>query len=444
MSLIQDIEDYKILNSTTFNTSTANSTVRYPSLIIIGSVNGGSSLLNDLFAFHLKSFFNVNKRQDSYYWTKCMPCDFKQYKYNNYKIWNVTESNLCRIERNTKRRIITKPTCNNPRCKKLTNEQLLKQFNEMRFPHSKFICHLMGYTEDVLVHHLDKLSKINSSKTLYFAERCSGYNYSPYVAKILATLFPDTILLYPIREKLSQQYSRYKNFPVPGNVINAEYFDDMFLKLLNIFNNDKVQHGLLNLLNMKQTEHVRNKIVDWYISYPTIAGPSWDPHKREFEDFCPYVNVLMYMEILKFVNGDNKIGFKKLKIVQSEYLFSNVLRAARYVHCITSIHDCNSKEQMKKCMDYYKYNINDIVYESSLGKLKDDNYGKKGEYKILLTDLKTFDKLIGFQKLCDMRLFELIKEYPSLTVGNIWNQSLWIEKRNGMRQIISSNKADNL
>eukprot|EP01084_Bolivina_argentea_P260355 439647_1 len=344
----------------------------YPSLIIIGSVNGGTSLLNNLFSTHLKSFYNMGGLMDSFYWQKCRPCfdhnQLKQTKYD-HTTWNASESNLCQVST------------------------------------SNIQCNIKDYAKRVLHGHGDnyQTQRFNANKsTYYLAERCSVYIKFPYVAKILGTLFPKTILLYSIREQLSQQYS-----------------------------SNSVQKRLLPLLNnSNQTEEIRAEIVSWFIL--EHMEKRW-----QLKDHCPYILIITYMEILK--NTNKEFGFSKLRLVQAEYLFEDALRASRFVHCIVHTNDESVHLEMTECMRYYKNNMNEILQPSSMKQLDNKDYLKKKAYKILWNDLDTFDKLASFQGICDQRLFELVMEYPYLIDGIEWNRNLWIDKRKKMRALVRTN-----
>eukprot|EP01084_Bolivina_argentea_P053000 97294_1 len=256
------------------------------SLLIIGSTNGGTSLLNDLYSTILKSFYNRNKRSDTYYWSRCIPCNEYKTQTTNYSNWNVKENNLC----SHKHKRIQQIHCTKHNYMNLITDNKYKQ--------------------------------LIKDKKLFIADRCSEYNQMPYVSKMIATFFPETVLLYTIRESLSQRYSRFKNFRINkkrNKVTDTEYFSQSFMKLLKEIQSDYVQNGLLPLLkSTDQNDNIKDEIIFWYLNYPYHSyrlSNDFAPFKIAFGDLCPYVNVIMYMKILNIYNI--KYSYYKLKIVQS-------------------------------------------------------------------------------------------------------------------------------
>ena len=440
-----------------------NIRINHPSLIIIGSVNGGTSLLNELYAFFLKSFNDDFKKRDIFYWKTCIPCDQFLNKTDNHYDWNVSLSNLCHITNSDKLgndeiSKDNKQTLKYQWAKTIKHHKLKRAFssnsNNSDNNNNKIAinamengghCTINDYIKTIII--LNKYRHSLNGKDLYSAERCSGYNYVPSIAKIIANLFPETVILYAIREKASQQYSRAKNFHKTNNkriskkdayFESTEYFNHQFKNLLNIVESDKVQNGLLPLLkmngNMSNIEDIRMEIVEWYIHYGGIGGKQNNyPIQKDLRDMCPYVNVLLYMKMLEIYNGIN--GYYKLRIIQSEWLYQDILRSARFVHCIVSVKNVRSELEMTECDRYYedKQHMMEIMSIEDQMKLMNNSYGKKKKYEYNLSDMDTFDKLVSFWTICDLRLFELIQQYPSLTLGTRWDNHLWISIRESMR-----------
>ena len=61
--------------------------------------------------------------------------------------------------------------------------------------------------------------------------------------------------------------------------------------------------------------------------------------------------------------------------------------------------------------------------------IADNSFDKHTSYQYCMSDINLFDK----------RLFELIKEYPSLIIGTDWNYDRWIEVRQKMRDSVMKN-----
>eukprot|EP01083_Nonionella_stella_P073195 197731_1 len=400
----------------------------HPSLIVIGSVNGGTTLINHLYLF-LQSFHDDTQARDTFYWTRCIPCDEHLNRTHDFHKWNVSEHNLCSqfkyLPRSPQEKIW------NRLHREDTNEY--KDESNTNAPQ----CRIKHYKSRIMQHYP------STALSHFSAERCSAYIYAPYVAKIIATLFPKTIVLYAIREKATQQYSRAKNFPKgPRVTVNSQYFDSQFNIDLDQIESDTVRNGLLPLLSTKQTDRVRDAIVSWYVSYPSIhgiRGKKASPFQSDFKDLCPYVNVLLYMKTMAVYN--TKYGFSKLKIIQSEWLFADLRRSLRFIHCIVVVKNWNSNEEMKHCDAYYEGHMDQIISENHLATLMNNTFGKKEKYKYLLTDMNAFQKLSEFWSLCDKLLFELIRQYPSLTVGTQWDMTVWIKKRQEIKHSIVTNLA---
>eukprot|EP01084_Bolivina_argentea_P109147 195088_1 len=150
----------------------------YPTIVIIGSTKGGTTTLINILSNHLKSFHTLkrNLTPDLHYWTKCLPCDDMSNYNQGISIhditskWDINTTNLC------------------------TKGNQYIQCTSNDYIHS-------------IIH-----DKHRKNISLYIAERTSGYMKYPFIAKLFAVHFPNTILLYCIREKITQKYSRWRSF----------------------------------------------------------------------------------------------------------------------------------------------------------------------------------------------------------------------------------------
>ncbi len=71
--------------------------------------------------------------------------------------------------------------------------------------------------------------------------------YVPYIAKIFANLFPETILFYAIGEKATQEYWR-EEFKIYLNEIESD----------------------IKSIQIKQRIKIRDDIIWWYLNYPRL------------------------------------------------------------------------------------------------------------------------------------------------------------------------------
>eukprot|EP01084_Bolivina_argentea_P109146 195084_1 len=356
----------------------------YPTVVIIGSTKGGTTTLINILSNHLISFYTLkrNMTPDLHYWTKCLPCN-NMNDYNQgisihditYK-WDINTSNLC-----TKGNQGIKCTCND-------------------YIHS-------------IIH-----DKHRKNISLYIAERTSGYMKYPFIAKLFAVHFPNTILLYCIREKITQKYSRWRSFQKRDirSTVNMAFQHDLI-----IFQSLRFQKLLLPLINnSNQNDIMRDKIVYEFLRYPMEKGKL----RHVLGDLCPYLNVLTWIKILEMYN--EKYGFNKFKIIQSEWMFENILNVSVYLQCI--VRNYESQNQFDVCYKYYMEYKMDILSEQSLMELSNNSFHKNDGYVYSGLNVNLFDETIKYVKICDMRLFELISEqkYKSLIIGSDWNYDRWV------------------
>eukprot|EP01084_Bolivina_argentea_P024499 45662_1 len=120
----------------------------------------------------------------------------------------------------------------------------------------------------------------------------------PFISKLSAVHFPKTILLYCIREKITQKYSRWHSFRKRdiASAVNMAFQHDLI-----IFQSLRFQKRLLPLINDSiQNNVLRDKIVYEFLRYPMENGKL----RHVLGDLCPYLNVLTWIKILEIYNEE--------------------------------------------------------------------------------------------------------------------------------------------
>ena len=127
-----------------------------------------------------------------------------------------------------------------------------------------------------------------------------------------------------------------------------------------------------------------------------------------------------------------------MKIIQSEWVFEDTLRAAVYLHCMAKIDDSTSQVEFDECAGGTQATA--LVSKESQIELSMNSFNKGSSYNYASLDLAFFNGMTEFVNVCDQRLFGLINEekYKSLTAGTDWKYQRWIVKRNKMRQALVS------
>ena len=158
-------------------------------------------------------------------------------------------------------------------------------------------------------------------------------------------------------------------------------------------------------------------------------------------DICPYLYVLVYIKLSELFNV--KYGFTKLKLIQSEWIFENIMRTSIYLQCIVTIKNSSSMSEYDECTNFYsienRENMHEILSNKSQMELSDNTFNQrhdKGVINYTLNDIGLFDKWTEYLSVCDRRLFELIQEekYKSLVIGTEWNYNRWLNKRKLIRE----------
>lgn len=263
--------------------------------------------------------------------------------------------------------------------------------------------------------------------TKYIAVRTSGYMQMPFMAKLFSIYFPKTVLIYSIREKLTQRYSLWEHFGKKKGSIN-----DSFKENLDIFNEDKFQRNIWSLVNYRNQSIVREQLVYEILRYGFDKDSQWISRVNHI---CPYLNVLFWWKLTEIWNHEYIFG--KFKIVQSEWVYEDTLRAAVYLHCIAKIEDSTSQRQFDECAQWSYNNMNMILSNESVNRLG-RSFGKSHGYTYEPIDMMLFDQLTEFVEICDKRLFEFIhdEKYQSLTIGTDWKYQRWVDKRESMRKAL--------
>eukprot|EP01084_Bolivina_argentea_P088065 158988_1 len=416
----------------------------YPSLVIIGSTKSGTSTLHYLLT-HLQSFQN-SLTYDLNYWTVCkwcessedrpsLKCNFMDPKikknivsiHDIAAIWNV---NIFKINNSA----LTRYKC--------TAEHYMQTITDNRYNASKYI-------------------------KLYSMDRSSMYMNVPFIPKLYSLYFPDSILLYSIREKISQQYSRFnyfciksatthrlnefERFPIPFGGAESFNFEKLIKWDLEKFQSNEFENILYLINNSEQTETIRNEIVYQYITYPRLDLLKYN-YSMEGDktyliflhsnpgDICPYLNVLVYIKLMELYNV--KYGFAKLKLIQFEWIYENIMQTTVYLQCIVKIKNSSSMTEFNECVNYYsignRKNLNRILTNESQIQLSDNGFNQRHDQKFInytLSDIKLFDEWNEYLNICDRRLFELIAEerYKHLIIGTDWNYDRWLEKEINQR-----------
>ena len=421
-----------------------------PSIIIIASINAGTSTLNRILWKDYKHFFHgFRDLQDMYYWIACTPNDYLKFienkdnknkifleifndiKYNKYKqfySWNVSFSNLKYRGCNDLENINTKYHCN------------------IKCTHNDYMQHI-GFMRDkyrfnnIFVSDSDS-TKSEEEEIYYFWDRTSGYNSLPYIAPILTKNYQNSKLLYIIRDPLSQSYSRIHLFDEntflmktmkERKQMTVNEVHQRYTKLINLIETDEYQLliSLLSLssININQIKKNENDILIWYTALWAKYGISWKEYR--WFDICPFINILLYIKSIEFVN--NNIN-DKFKIIQFEWMTqtNHLLLTSISIYCWTVFNEYNN------CFNKYTNNnytnLNEIMINWNI---LNTHYGQLRKYHYKMTNITLFDKLLKFEQICDNRLLKLIEKYP-IILGK-FDINLWYFKRQIMRQDIVNN-----
>eukprot|EP01084_Bolivina_argentea_P300457 518088_1 len=344
-------------------------TTLQPKLIVVASINSGTSTLTQIFMYHLKGFFHSFKEsQDSKYWNQCLP---KQYikaikfiqniienkpnnisfslifnshiKHNKNMYINNWDSSFNHLINNNDRIHRNDQKCTHKDYMKIIGYNLSKHQYEKERKHI-FFRNLSEMIDHRNYHRWPNESNYNKLSEIHFYwDRASCYNGYPYIPSILSTNYPYTKLLYAIRDPLFQMYSNIRIFDekTTGQKLVKVNEDTLMLseeeanrrmnKLLKMLNSD-FYLILFDLLKQNVSEKNENEILLWYVMLwaKNDNGKGSYKDQRVF-DKCSYVNVLLYIKSGQIFN--TIYGIKHFKLIQFEWETNNLLLASLYIYC---------------------------------------------------------------------------------------------------------------
>ena len=215
------------INSNTgmsFDSSPSKDPQRQPTIIVVASINGGTSTLNSIFLFHYKHFFHGFKHLfDLHYWIACIPKQYYQSigihpsKHNhtsfydlyhklrsnvNYKSWNISFDHLDTFSYSTAPDTYHK----NIKC---THKDYMEHIGNTKSRKYKkyFYKEYMLETKDNT-----RFPKESDAEMYYFHDRSSSYNSLPYIPMVLSKNYPHSKLIYIVRDPFDQINSRFRHF----------------------------------------------------------------------------------------------------------------------------------------------------------------------------------------------------------------------------------------
>ena len=272
--------------------------------------------------------------------------------------------------------------------------------------------------------HPSYLYSMNDS---YHMDQSSLYILHPYTSKWIAMHSQQSVIIYHLREKMGDSYSRLHTICNS----NQQCIKQNFQILSNRINEAQFKNYLIPMLNMDQTDQVRDKIVAWYVSYWYYNSERATNVNGKFYifDICPYVNVLLWMRQLKEFNNNH--SFHQFKIIQFEYLMNNFQTMLAYYYCI-AVHGYQLYDN--QCVKFFINNKHNGYYITEewdqLHNKMEQHSGEKYEFEL---PLQLFSKFESLFNICDVRLYDLLKEYPSLVLGEFGLEK-WSKLRMELKQ----------